>query len=106
MTATPRGLQLDLATAITRIQEIAAAVDQDGRLSPMGHWLLTDRLLTCDVPRLRGHLSPDTENWLSEEAGGLAGPPPGARHGRPPVDAQPRPPRRRWLRSVQAGGHR
>lgn len=48
------GLQLDLATLLVRLAQIAE--DPDGTLAP----LLLDRVLTCDLPRLRGYLTPDT----------------------------------------------
>jgi hypothetical protein len=51
----PSGLQLDLLTAIVRIEQ--AHRDPD-----MAEFLL-HRLATCDVRRLRTYLSPETLAW-------------------------------------------
>lgn len=44
-------MQFDLVTAIQRMEQI----DKVGADSPLGEHLV-DRLLKCDLPRLRGHL--------------------------------------------------
>jgi hypothetical protein len=57
-------LQFDLATAIVRIEQIAEV----GPDSVLGAHLL-ERVFTCDVPRLRGHLEPEALAMIDEEAG-------------------------------------
>jgi len=57
----PTGLQLDLLTVITRLEQIQLERED-------GLWLLWDRVLTCDLPRLRGHLTEDTLQWEREIA--------------------------------------
>ena len=53
----PTGLQLDLLSVIARITQAHREPD-------MAHVLL-DRLVTCDVPRLRGYLTPETIAWAN-----------------------------------------
>ena len=45
-----RDIALDVATVVARIEQI----DREQRPE---HWLW-DRVITCDVPRLRAHLTP------------------------------------------------
>jgi hypothetical protein len=61
MARPPEGLQLDLLTVCQRLRQI-----QEERED--GLWLLWDRILTCDLPRLESHLTPETvEWWLDQE---------------------------------------
>lgn len=50
-------LELDVATVVVRLEQIAARRarfgDEDGLAA-----LVWDRVVTCDLPRLREHLSP------------------------------------------------
>lgn len=67
MTAPPVGIQLDLLSAIVRLRQIGEELEagRDG----FAMWLLTDRVLTCDVPRLESHLTDATRTWWVNEAG-------------------------------------
>lgn len=58
--ATPLGpgLQLDLLTVVLRLEQIERGDE----------WLL-DRVLTCDLPRLRGHLTEQALVWKTEVDG-------------------------------------
>lgn len=61
-------LQLDLATIVARLEQVQ---DQGG-------WDLAcptvkDRILTCDLPRLRGHLTPEASALIANA--GPAAPP-------------------------------
>jgi hypothetical protein len=56
----PEGLQLDLLSAVVRLQQIA---DEGGFYGDGPVDFLAERLLTCDLPRLRAHLSPETLEW-------------------------------------------
>jgi hypothetical protein len=51
-------LQLDLASVIARIEQLNDMTHFDN-----GHWLW-NRVTSCDLPRLRGHLSPEAEQLL------------------------------------------
>lgn len=57
----PTGLQLDLATACVRMEQVR----QEGWLNSD---VVADRILTCDLPRLRGYLSPATLEWMDAVA--------------------------------------
>lgn len=50
---------LDIASTVARLEQIESEGYDDG------HWLL-DRLVTCDLPRLRGHLTPEALEALAE----------------------------------------
>lgn len=52
------GLQLDLLTVILRLRQIQSERED-------GLWLLWDRILPCDLPRLESHLTPDTLAWMA-----------------------------------------
>lgn len=62
MTDLGDSLQLDIATAVARIEQ-ALALPEDDAL----RCHLLDRLLTCDAPRLRRHLSPEWVKRLDGE---------------------------------------
>ena len=59
MTAGPSGLQLDLLTVIVRLEQI----QEQG---PEPEHFVWDRVVTCDIPRLRGYLTPETLAWEDE----------------------------------------
>jgi hypothetical protein len=69
MSAAPTGLQLDLLTAIVRLEQIGRLIANCNDL-PADLWLylLEERVIKCDVPRLRGHLAPETLAWEAENA--------------------------------------
>lgn len=50
-------LDLDLLTVIARIEQ----VNREGAGTAGG--IVWERILTCDVPRLRGHIDPDALEW-------------------------------------------
>jgi hypothetical protein len=56
-------LQLDLLTAVARLQQIA---DEGGFYGDGPVDLVAERLLTCDLPRLRAHLASDVVAWAEE----------------------------------------
>lgn len=59
------GLQLDLLTAIRRLEQLQDLADR-GQAGSLGVEILWDRVITCDVPRLRTHLSAEArafESW-------------------------------------------
>jgi hypothetical protein len=66
----PSGLQLDLLTAIVRLEQIGeelakgTAAGQD-----MAEYLLEERVIKCDVPRLRSYLTAETLAWEQETEG-------------------------------------
>lgn len=69
-------LQLDLLTVVGRLEQIRDELAEHGDDSELWRWLLEERVLTCDLPRLRGHLTAEAralERW--------------ANPGRPAVDA-------------------
>lgn len=54
-------LQLDLATLVARLEQVEAE----------GGWehadaIVKDRILTCDLPRLREHLTPEAAALIAE----------------------------------------
>jgi len=55
-------LQRDLTSALARIERALALPEGDALRCH-----LLDRLLTCDAPRLRSHLTPDWLARLDEE---------------------------------------
>lgn len=55
-------LQLDLATIVVRLEQAREQLESSGQVS---EWLL-DRILTCDLPRLRRHLDPNTLTVLAD----------------------------------------
>lgn len=58
------GLQLDLLTAIVRLEQIRdECLLPDGSLTSFGEYLFKYRILECDLPRLRVHLTPETLAW-------------------------------------------
>lgn len=61
----PEGLQLDLATACLRMQQIFDELGNDVyKIGDIGA-----RIFTCDLPRLKQHISNDTMAWLEEHVG-------------------------------------
>ncbi len=56
----PHGLQLDLLAAVARLQQIS---DEGGFYGDGPVGLFAVRLLTCDLPRLRAYLTPETLAW-------------------------------------------
>jgi hypothetical protein len=65
----PAGLQLDLLSAVVRLQQIRACLNtnSDNRIA-FAEWLLEHRVLTCDLPRLAGYLTADTRDWAAVQA--------------------------------------
>lgn len=59
----PRPDQLDVASAVLRIEQLA----REG--FDAGGGVIWDRLVTCDVPRLRAMLGPDVLGQMDEAAG-------------------------------------
>lgn len=59
--AVPEGLQLDLVTVIARIEQLEAEPYFDN-----GHFIWR-RIVSCDLPRLRGHLMPAAIALLERE---------------------------------------
>lgn len=53
-------LQVDLATVVARLEQI----DHEGWLTSGG--VVAERLLTCDLPRLRTHLTPEALALINE----------------------------------------
>jgi hypothetical protein len=54
------GLQLDLLTAILRLEQIGAELGKHTTAGQdLAEYLLTERVIKCDVPRLRTYLEPD-----------------------------------------------
>lgn len=47
-------LQLDLATLVARLEQVQAEGGFD-----QADGIVVDRILTCDLPRLRSHLTPE-----------------------------------------------
>ena len=66
MTSPPEGLQFDLLTVVSRLQQIA---DDGGFYDGGPVEMVAERLLTCDLPRLRDHLAPETLAWAFETSG-------------------------------------
>jgi hypothetical protein len=67
----PYGLQLDLLSIIARLRQIRE--DDCAFMTGSEHGLtvlLWERIMTCDLPRLEGHLTPETVAWMerSEES--------------------------------------
>ena len=67
MTSPPEGLQLDLLTVVSRLQQIA---DDGGFYDGGPVEIVAERLLTCDLPRLRDHLAPRDAGVGIETSGG------------------------------------
>ena len=55
----PTGLQLDLLTTVSRLEQVADEL--------LAGSLVASRLITCDLPRLREHLTPETLAWEAEQ---------------------------------------
>ena len=51
-------LQIDLASAVARLEQL-----RDMPYFDSSHWLW-DRVASCDIPRLRGHLGPEAVELL------------------------------------------
>lgn len=51
-------LQLDLACTVARLEQL-----RDMPYFDCGHWLW-ERVTSCDIPRLRGHLGPQAAELL------------------------------------------
>ena len=60
----PDSLQLDLLCVIVRLEQIKDLLD-NGR-EDFAMWLLTERVIECDVRRLRGYLTPESLAWERE----------------------------------------
>jgi hypothetical protein len=56
----PTGLQADLLVVVQRLNQIELAGGFD-QASPV----VVERVLTCDLPRLRAHLTPETLLWAA-----------------------------------------
>lgn len=65
----PKGLQLDidLACLIVRLEQIQGA----GGFEEPSIACMADRVLTCDLPRLREHLSEDARGFITALREGL-----------------------------------
>jgi hypothetical protein len=61
----PDGLQLDLLTVIARLEQIGSLDMSDP--AGLGIYLLEERVIKCDVPRLRGHLTAETLAWEADD---------------------------------------
>lgn len=61
-TRLPDALQLDLLTIVGRLEQIVA----EGGFET-ANAVVVDRVLTCDLPRLRDHLSPQTLAWAAQD---------------------------------------
>jgi hypothetical protein len=61
-------LQLDLFCVVSRLSQL-----RDERGSVLAE-LLIDRLLSCDLPRLERHITPETATWAEPGFGLFAGP--------------------------------
>jgi hypothetical protein len=61
----PAGLQIDLLTVLTRLGQIAMEIE-DGSMG-FALWLLTDRVIKCDMPRLYAYLTQETLDWADEQ---------------------------------------
>lgn len=60
----PSGLQLDLLTAILRIEQAEAELAKHTAAgADLAEWLIQERLMKCDVPRLRSYLTSETIAW-------------------------------------------
>ncbi|MFL6112311.1 MAG: hypothetical protein ACJ786_13290 [Catenulispora sp.] len=57
-------LELDLATVVARLQQLRDEHGEDMQA------FLVHRLTTSDLPRLRGHLSPELAAWIDELCAG------------------------------------
>jgi hypothetical protein len=65
-TRPPRGLQLDLLSALVRLGQVADELDPAAEVPfPLDH------VFSCDVPRLWAHLTPQTITWLRDSTGDL-----------------------------------
>lgn len=54
------GLQLDLLTVILRLEQIGAELEKHtAGGQDLAEYLLTERVIKCDVPRLRSYLEPE-----------------------------------------------
>ena len=56
-------LQLDLATVVARLEQIRDEADGDFGELP----IISERLLTCDLPRLRAHLNDEGLGYLAAD---------------------------------------
>lgn len=62
----PAQIELDILTLIVRLEQM----DAEDRPT---HWLWADRVMGCDVPRLRAHCSAEALLWVADVlAGGRA----------------------------------
>lgn len=57
----PDGLQLDLACIVARLQQV---IDEGGFAT--ANPIVVERILTCDLPRLKGHLTAESTELLCE----------------------------------------
>lgn len=60
------GLQLDLVTVVARLRQVKRAVDDGGS----GFYgddcsVVFERIFTCDLPRLEGHLTAEARELLA-----------------------------------------
>lgn len=62
-------LEKDLLSALARIYQVA----REGLDSPLGQYLFEDRILTCDAPRLQGHISVEALAWADRNVPGWSG---------------------------------
>jgi hypothetical protein len=60
------GLQIDLASTVARLRQLR---DEQATLW-RGNETVFERLLTCDLPRLESHLSPEALRALEDAGSG------------------------------------
>jgi hypothetical protein len=56
----PAGLQLDLLTIVVRLEQVRDEGTIDWRADP-----IAERIITCDLPRMRALLTPETLAWAA-----------------------------------------
>lgn len=64
MTA-PKGLQLDLLTAVQRLRQVREEITHDGSTERGGQLLA--RVIMWDLPRLEGQLTAETRDWAARQ---------------------------------------
>ena len=62
----PTGLQLDLLSVVARLRQIRED-DGSGMYGSDLTTLLWERVMTCDLPRLESHLTPETVAWMERQ---------------------------------------
>jgi len=62
----PTELQLDLLSIVARLRQIRED-DGSGFYGSDLTTLLWNRIMTCDLPRLESHLTPETVAWMERQ---------------------------------------